>query len=187
MEKTVYDGKVSSLNSIVEKAYIKNRQTFKGGYVMHVRTMEGLVGARMNVDAMDVPMRVFREARRRGDTAVMERALGYAGDFAEKAQEYTKIADEGMKEDAKEAREKAKAEQEKAIEKRKMERIESEKNLKAKTEEKSEEKTEENKNYYNENYYNKNNDSDILEISPEGKALLEESRSAKTGEVSQNH
>ena len=39
---------------------------------------------------MNTPMRVYKEAERRGDTAVMERAMGYAGDFADKAEDYRK-------------------------------------------------------------------------------------------------
>lgn len=90
---------------------------------MHVKTMEGLVGARSNIDMVNVPMRVYKDARRRGDTATMERAMGYACEFAGRAGEYKAEADEGMKEDAKEAREKAKIEREKTIEKRREERI----------------------------------------------------------------
>ncbi len=132
---------------------------------MHTKTMEGLVGARTNMDVMNVPMRVFRDARRRGDTAVMERAMGYASDFAGKAQEYKKIAEEGMKKDAEEAREKARTEQEKAIEKRKVEKADAKK----KAEGESEKKPEGTGNQY----------SDILQISPEGKALWEEKKGAE--------
>ncbi len=35
-----------------------------------------------------------------GDTAVMERAMGYAGDFAGNAERYQKKAEKGMKEEA---------------------------------------------------------------------------------------
>lgn len=45
---------------------------------MNTKTMEGLVGARTNMNLMNTPMRVFKEARRKGDTATMERAMGYA-------------------------------------------------------------------------------------------------------------
>ena len=44
---------------------------------MHTKVMEGIVGARTNMDMVDVPMRVYKEARRKGDTATMERAMGY--------------------------------------------------------------------------------------------------------------
>ncbi len=96
---------------------------------MHTKTMEGLAGANINMKLLNTPFRVYKEAERRGDTAVMERAMGYAGEFADKAEDYQKITEEGMKEDAREAREKAKAEQEKAIRKRKEEREEQEKRI----------------------------------------------------------
>ncbi len=88
---------------------------------MHIKTMEGLVGAGTNMNLLDTPMRVFKEARRRGDTATMERAMGYAGEFAGKAQEYKTKAEEGMKEEAENLREKEKLEREKIIEKHREE------------------------------------------------------------------
>ena len=96
---------------------------------MHTKTMEGLAGASTNMKLLNTPFRVYKDAERRGDTAVMERAMGYVGDFAEKAEDYQKKAEKGMKEDAKEAREKAKTEQENAIRKRKEEREEQEKRI----------------------------------------------------------
>ena len=62
---------------------------------MHTKTMEGLVGARTNMNLMNTPMRVFKEARRKGDTETMERAMGYVGDFSDKAEEYKAEADKG--------------------------------------------------------------------------------------------
>lgn len=96
---------------------------------MHTKTMEGLAGASTNMKLLNTPFRVYKEAERRGDTAVMERAMGYVGDFADKADDYQKKAEEGMKQEAKEAREKAKAEQENAIRKRREEREELEKRI----------------------------------------------------------
>ncbi len=96
---------------------------------MHTKTMEGLAGASMNMKLLNTPFRVYKEAERRGDTAVMERAMGYMGEFADKAEDYQKIAEKGMKEDAKEAREKAETDQENAIRKRKEERKEQEKRI----------------------------------------------------------
>lgn len=122
---------------------------------MNTKTMEGLVGASTNIKNTDVPMRVFRDARRRGDISVMERAMGYAADYAEKAHGYQAEAEEGMKEDAKEAREKAKAEQEKAIDKRREER------------EKLEERLE------------KSKETDTVEVSEEGKVLLKENQGSE--------
>ncbi len=96
---------------------------------MHTKTMEGLAGASTNMKLLNTPFRVYKDAERRGDTAVMERAMGYVGDFAEKAADYQKKAEKGMEEDAKEAREKAKTEQENAIRKRKEECEEQEKRI----------------------------------------------------------
>lgn len=119
---------------------------------MHTKTMEGLVGAMTNMNLLNTPMRVFKEAECKGDTATMERAMGYAGDFSDKVEEYKAEAEKGMKEDAKEAKEKAKLQQEEAIRKRKEER------------EKSEEAIEENRNV--------NTDADTVKLSREGKALV---------------
>lgn len=73
---------------------------------MHTKTIEGIVGAGMNRKMLEVPMRIYREAERRGDTAKMEQAMGYATEFSGRAEDYKEIAEEGMKEEAKEAREK---------------------------------------------------------------------------------
>lgn len=94
---------------------------------MHVKTLEGLAGASTNVKLLNTPFKVYKEARRRGDTAVMERAMGYVGDFSGKAEEYKTKAREGMKEEAQRAREKEKEECEKALQKRKEEQEKSEK------------------------------------------------------------
>ena len=55
---------------------------------MHAKTMEGLAGASMNMKMMNTPFRVYQEAERRGDTSVMERAMGYVGETADKAEVY---------------------------------------------------------------------------------------------------
>lgn len=96
---------------------------------MHTKTMEGLAGASVNMKLMNTPFRIYKDAERRGDTAVMERAMGYVGEFADKAGDYQKKAKEGMKEEAEEAREKAEAEQEDAIRKRKEQRGELKKRM----------------------------------------------------------
>ena len=121
---------------------------------MHTKTMEGLVGARTNMNLMNTPMRVFKEARRKGDTETMERAMGYVGDFSDKAEEYQAEADKGMEEDAKEARKKAELQREEAVQKRREER------------EKLEAKIEENRNA--------DTNADTVEISEEGKVLLKD-------------
>lgn len=98
---------------------------------MQAKTMEGLMGAGINKELARTPMRVFKEARRKGDTETMERAMGYVNDCEKRAEEYQVKTEEGMKEDAKEARRAEKAAREEAIEKRKEEREESEKRLEA--------------------------------------------------------
>lgn len=121
---------------------------------MNAKTMEGLVGARTNMNLLNTPMRVYKEARRRGDTATMERAMGYAGECAGRAEEYKTKADEGMEEDAKEAREKAELQREEAIQKRREER------------EKLEERIQESRN--------EDANTDTVEISEEGKVLVKD-------------
>ncbi len=119
---------------------------------MHTKTMEGLIGARTNMNLVNTPMRVYKEARRKGNLEVMERAMGYVGEFSDKAEEYKAEADKGMKEEGREAREKEKLEQEEAIRKRREER------------EKQEEKLEKE--------INGDTVTDTVEISEEGKVLL---------------
>lgn len=130
---------------------------------MHTKTMEGLVGAKTNMDMVNVPIRVYKEARRRGDTATMERAMGYASEFTGRADDYKTKADEGMEEDAKEAREKEKAEREKAIEKRREEREKLQKQMEKNRSEESKEMT-----------------GTTIEVSEEGKSLLEDSQQSGT-------
>ncbi len=119
-----------------------------GGIDMHAKTMEGLVGASTNMELMNTPFRVYKEARRKGDTATMERAMGYVGDCADKAEEYRQKAEDGMKEDAEEARAKEETERENAIQKRRDEREELEKKIEE----------------------NRNEKTDTVEISEDGRA-----------------
>ncbi len=121
---------------------------------MHTKTMEGLIGARTNMELLNTPFRVFKEARRKGDTAKMEQAMGYMNDFHEDAYEYKEKADEGMKKDAEETRKIAEEQREEAIQKRREER------------EKLEERIEENRN--------SDTVADTVEISEEGKVLLKD-------------
>lgn len=137
---------------------------------MNTKTMEGLIGAGTNIELVNTPMRVYKEARLKGDTATMERAMGYVNEFEEKAYECKDIADEGMKEDAKEAREKAESELEETIQKRRQEREEFEEKLEQKHKEKTAVQDSEN----NSSEY-VNADMDTLVLSDEGKILLENS------------
>ena len=128
---------------------------------MNTKTMEGLVGARTSMKILNTPFRVYKEARRRGDTETMKRAMGYVNEYQDKADEYQAKADEGMEEDAKAAREREKLEREKAIQRRREEH----KELEAKAEE--------------------SKDSDYaevrVEVSEEGKILLKENPVTDTG------
>ncbi len=133
---------------------------------MHTKTMEGLIGARTNMEMLNTPFRVFKEARRKGDTAMMERAMGYMGDFHEDAYEYKKEADEGMKEDAEETREITREQLEETIRNRREEREEQEKKL--------EEERKENKG---------DKIVDTVEISEDGKVLLKENAEAESMET----
>ena len=119
---------------------------------MHAKTMEGLIGARTNMELLGTPFRVYKEARLKGDTAKMEQAMGYMSDCHEAAYEYKKEADEGMKEDAEETRKIEEEQREEAIHKRREER----EKLEARTTE------------------NRNADTDTVEISEEGKVLLKD-------------
>lgn len=121
---------------------------------MHAKTMEGLVGARTNMELLNNPFRVYKEARLKGDTAKMEQAMDYMGDCTEAAYDYKEKADEGMKKDAEETRRIAEEQREEAIRKRKEER------------EKLEERLEENRNA--------DTNTDTVEISAEGKVLLKD-------------
>ena len=121
---------------------------------MHAKTMEGLIGARTNMELLDTPFRVYKEARLKDDTAKMEQAMGYMNECYEAAYEYKEEADEGIKKDAEETRKIAEELREEAIRKRREER------------EKLEEWIAENRNA--------DANTDTVEISEEGKVLLEE-------------
>lgn len=131
---------------------------------MHTKTMEGLIGARTNMELLNTPFRVFKEARLKGDTAMMERAMGYMNECEEDAYEYKAVADEGMKKDAEETRKIAEKQREEMIENRREEREEQQKKL--------EEKREENK---------ADKIVDTVEISEDGKVLLKENTANESG------
>lgn len=91
---------------------------------MRAKTMEGLIGARTNMELMNTPFRVFKEARRKGDVAKMKRAMGYMNECQEDANEYKAIADDGMKEDAEDTQKIAEKQREEMIKNRREEREE---------------------------------------------------------------
>lgn len=129
----IYDIKQDSCDRMIiqrcREAERKRERLRQGGDRMHTKTMEGLIGARTNMNLVNTPMRVYKEARRKGDLGAMERAMGYASDFAGKAEEYKAEADEGMKKEAEEAKEKKKLELEEELEQRREERKEEKEKL----------------------------------------------------------
>ncbi len=69
---------------------------------MLAKTTDGLLGANNAMNVITTPMKVFKEARARGDTATMERAMGYVEKTNTAAWESKNNADEGLKQEAKE-------------------------------------------------------------------------------------
>lgn len=128
---------------------------------MNTKTMEGIVGARRNIDLVNTPMRAYNQAERQGNMGAMERAMSYVHDFADKAEDYKTKAYEGMKEETKEAREQAKLDREKAIQKHREER------------EKFEERIEGNK------------ETDVVEVSEEGKVLLKDNTALDNTDITE--
>lgn len=134
---------------------------------MHTKTMEGLIGARTNMELMNTPFRVFKEARRKGDTEMMKRAMGYMNECEEDAYEYKEVADEGMKKDVEETRRIAEEQREEMIKNRREEREEQQKKLEEARQEKQD-----------------NKPVDTVEISEDGKVLLKENtQTAETDAV----
>lgn len=88
---------------------------------MKAGSMEGLIGASVNMKLTSTPMRIYKDAERRGDTDAMERAMGYVTDFQEKAHEYSDKAQEELTKELKEERKEQELKREQAIEKRKEE------------------------------------------------------------------
>lgn len=83
---------------------------------------QALIGANVNVNIAKVPLRVYKEAERKGDTAAMERSMGYFTDFSSKAARYTQEASrETLKEQREESRERE-LEREKALEEKRAEK-----------------------------------------------------------------
>lgn len=88
---------------------------------MKAGSMEGLIGARANLGIANVPLRVYKEAERKGDTATMERSMGYFTEFSQKAVRYTeKAAAETLKEQREERRDRE-IEREQALEEKRAE------------------------------------------------------------------
>lgn len=88
---------------------------------MKAGSMEGLIGASLNMKLSRTPMRVYKEAELKGDTETMERAMGYVTDFQEKAHECSDKTQEKLAKELKEERKEQELKGEQAIEKRKKE------------------------------------------------------------------
>ncbi len=121
---------------------------------MNTKTMEGLVGAGMNMKIRDTPMRVYKEAEREGNIGKMEQAMGYVNELGTRAWECKSQAEEGMAEEAEEMKENEKLEKEEAAAERR--------------EEKREQKEEAENTV--------DTDRDTLEVSEEGRKLLRENK-----------
>lgn len=85
---------------------------------MKAGSMEGLIGASMNMELSRTPMRVFKEAERRGDTETMKRAMGYVTDYQEKAQECSDRAQEELPKELKEERKEQAIRRQQALERK---------------------------------------------------------------------
>ena len=96
---------------------------------MIARTAEGLIGANAAVKEIRTPMKVYKEARARGDDATMKRAMGYVDKFNGDAWEHKAKADEGLKQEAVEAKEKARLDREELEQRLKENRRETEKRI----------------------------------------------------------
>lgn len=96
---------------------------------MLANTTGNLLGANTAMDVIQTPMKVYKEARARGDTAVMKRAMGYVENCSDDAWEHKAKADEGLKQEAIEAKEKAQLEREELEQRLKENRRETEKRI----------------------------------------------------------
>lgn len=79
---------------------------------MIAKTAEGLLGANNAMNVIRTPMKVFKEARARGDKETMDRAMGYVEKAHDEAWEKKYSADEGLKQEAEENKIKAEQQRE---------------------------------------------------------------------------
>ena len=83
--------------------------------MMQAGSMKAFMGATTNLKLGNTPMKVFKEAEVRGDTEVMERAMGYVTDFEGNAEkDADKLGEETIKE-TREARKQQEIEREQAV------------------------------------------------------------------------
>ena len=85
---------------------------------MKAGSMEGLIGASLNMKLTRTPMRVFKAAELKGDTETMKRAMGYVTEFREKAHECSDRAQEQLGKELEEERKEQEARRKKAQEKK---------------------------------------------------------------------
>lgn len=142
---------------------------------MKAGTMQGLIGANINMKLVDTPIRVYKEAERKGDLGTMERAMGYASDLKNTAYEYKDQAEEELRKEMKENREEQQKEREEAIEERREAQKESQKEAVEKLAEKTEEMR---KDGQGSTESIRQTQADSLTISEEGQKLLQENRPA---------
>lgn len=140
---------------------------------MKAGTMEGLIGAGINMKLADTPMRVYKEARRKGDLGTMERAMGYASELKDTAYEYKEHAEEELRKEMKETREEQQREREEAIEERREEQRKAQKETTEKLTAKAAQVRDGNDLSAD---TDKISQADSLVISPEGQKLLQENR-----------
>ena len=145
--------------------------------MMQAGSMKAFLGATSNLRLANTPMKVFKEAEARGDTDVMERAMGYVTDFEGNAvKDADKLGEETVKE-TRQAREQQEIEREQAIakarQKNKLEREQALNSAEKPTVESTEttDATADDKKSY-----------DSVEISDSGKAAIAEQR-LLSGEV----
>lgn len=74
---------------------------------MIAKTAEGLIGANNAINVMNTPMKVFKEARARGDKATMDRAMDYVEKSHDEVWEKKYSTDEGLRQEAEENKLKA--------------------------------------------------------------------------------
>lgn len=141
---------------------------------MNTRTMEGIAGAASNMELMNVPMRVYREAERRGDTGRMQQAMQYAQECADRTAEYQKKASEGMELDALEAREREEELREEAAGKRKLARQEQEERLEQLRQEAKAERLEQPEGMQQKRTAYRMEQAAVVEISEAGRAMAQE-------------
>lgn len=150
------------------KVYFHIRQESKQGCGIMVDLLSGgvtrgLVSAATSMKTAQVCMTVYSAAKARGDEATMKRALGYASDNIGNAMDSTEESRTALAENVKTAREEEKAEQAARLEKARQDAAEKRAETQTNTNEESTDKI--------------IKPTDVIEISPEAVAALQNERS----------